>query len=250
MVRGIELFRSAFADFSNSYILIGGAACDVLLERAAVPFRVTHDLDIVLCVEALTPEFGRAFLHFIKNGGYQIQEKASGDKKFYRFRNPTRPEYPAMLELFSRKPDTFELASDSQLTPIPMEEEVSSLSAILLDSEYYEFIQTNRIQIDGLSLLSTEALIVLKAKAWLDLSERKHNGEHVDSKNIKKHKNDVCRLFASIAETSQLTVPVGIQSEMRDFVTKMQDEEIDLAAMRIPISMHDVLEGLRTLFNI
>lgn len=52
MVKGIELFRTAFAGFADSYILIGGAACDVLLERAAVPFRVTHDLDIVLCVEA------------------------------------------------------------------------------------------------------------------------------------------------------------------------------------------------------
>ena len=250
MVKGIELFRNAFAEFTDSYILIGGAACDVLLERAAVPFRVTHDLDIVLCVEALTPEFGRSFWHFIQSGGYQIQEKASGGKKFYRFRNPTVPDYPAMLELFSRKPDTFELAPDSQLTPIPMEEEVSSLSAILLDSEYYEFIQTHRIQIDGLSLLSAEALIVLKAKAWLDLSERKQRGEHVDSRNIKKHKNDVCRLFASTSETSQLAVPAGIKTEMRDFITKMQDEEIDLAAMRIPISMHDVLEGLRNLFNI
>lgn len=31
-------------------------------------------------------------------------------------------------------------------------------------------------------------------KAWLDLSERKAAGEDIDSKNIKKHKNDVFRL--------------------------------------------------------
>jgi len=250
MVKGIELFRTAFAGFADSYILIGGAACDVLLERAAVPFRVTHDLDIVLCVEALTPEFGRAFWRFIQAGGYQIQEKASGDKKFYRFRSPAVADYPAMLELFSRKPDAFELAPDSQLTPIPLDEEVSSLSAILLDSEYYGFIQAHRIQVDGLSLLSAEALIVLKAKAWLDLSERKAGGEHIDSRNIRKHKNDVCRLFASIAETSRLTVPAGIQSEMRDFLERMQNEEIDTAAMRIPISMDDVLDGLHKLFGV
>ena len=37
-------------------------------------------------------------------------------------------------------------------------------------------------------------LIPFKAKAWMDLTDRKAAGEHVDSKNIKKHKNDVFRL--------------------------------------------------------
>ena len=31
-------------------------------------------------------------------------------------------------------------------------------------------------------------LIPFKAKAWMDLTDRKEAGEHVDSKNIKKHK--------------------------------------------------------------
>ena len=41
---------------------------------------------------------------------------------------------------------------------------------------------------------SNICLIPFKAKAWLDLKERKLNGDQVDSKNIKKHKNDVFRL--------------------------------------------------------
>ena len=41
---------------------------------------------------------------------------------------------------------------------------------------------------------SNICLIPFKAKAWLGLKERKLNGDQVDSKNIKKHKNDVCRL--------------------------------------------------------
>lgn len=43
-------------------------------------------------------------------------------------------------------------------------------------------------------MLSPTCLIPFKMKAYLDLSMRKKNGEHVDSKNIKKHKNDVFRL--------------------------------------------------------
>ena len=68
MIKGIEIFKNTFSKFPDSYILIGGAACDVQLEQAGMPFRVTRDLDIVLCVESLTPEFGRTFWDFIRNG--------------------------------------------------------------------------------------------------------------------------------------------------------------------------------------
>lgn len=38
-----------------------------------------------------------------------------------------------MIELFSRKPDVLDLPNDAVLTPLPLDEELSSLSAILLD---------------------------------------------------------------------------------------------------------------------
>ena len=43
-----------------------------------------------------------------------------------------------------------------------------------------------------------------KAKAWLDLTERKNAGENVDSKNIRKHKNDVFRLTALLRSSTPL----------------------------------------------
>ena len=250
MIKGLEIFRSAFSAFADSYILIGGAACNNNLERTAVPFRATHDLDIVLCVESLTPEFGRMFWRFVRSGGYQIQEKSTGEKRFYRFRKPTAPDYPEMLELFARKPDNFETPHDTQLIPIPMDEEVSSLSAILLDQDYYQFIQNNRILIDGISLLSTEALIVLKAKAWLDLSARKEAGEHVDSKNVRKHKNDIFRLWASTSQESSVSLPPGIKADMQQFLASMENEDVDLNALHIDLPREEVLQNLRSLFGL
>lgn len=50
--------------------MIGGAACDIILEESDESFRVTKDLDLVLIVEALTPEFGKAFWQFIVNGRF------------------------------------------------------------------------------------------------------------------------------------------------------------------------------------
>ena len=81
-----------------------------------------------------------------------------------------------------------------------MEEEISSLSAILLDEEYYNFIQSHKTQIDEISLLSIEGLIALKVKAYLDLSERKSKGEQIDSKDIKKMFSSDIPLFLSSSQ--------------------------------------------------
>ena len=61
MVRGIDVFREHFKGFENQYVLIGGAACDILFARNNSQFRATRDLDMVLIVEVLTPEFGEKF---------------------------------------------------------------------------------------------------------------------------------------------------------------------------------------------
>jgi hypothetical protein len=100
---------------------------------AGLAFRATKDLDIVLYVEALAADFVRAFWEFVRAGGYEVQEKSTGEKQFYRFQKPTNADYPFMLELFSRQPDVLRVADGSHLTPLPVDEYASSLSAILLN---------------------------------------------------------------------------------------------------------------------
>ncbi len=58
---GIEKFKEFFADYTDQYVLIGGAACDISFSSNFVDFRATKDLDIVLIVEALTKEFAEKF---------------------------------------------------------------------------------------------------------------------------------------------------------------------------------------------
>ena len=48
-----------------------------------------------------------------------------------------------------------------------------------------------------MSVLNLENLILFKMKAWLDLNERKNKGEKIDSKDIKKHKNEMGILMVS-----------------------------------------------------
>ena len=68
MVRGLDLFIEHCKEFSDQYVLIGGAACDLALEEMGVGFRATRDLDIVLCAEALTRSFVEALWAFIRAG--------------------------------------------------------------------------------------------------------------------------------------------------------------------------------------
>ena len=55
MVKGLDTFRKYFESYENQYVLIGGAACDIVFESNDTTFRATRDLDMVLIVEALTP---------------------------------------------------------------------------------------------------------------------------------------------------------------------------------------------------
>ena len=99
-----------------------------------------------------------------------------------------------MVELFCRS--NFELREMTGITPIHIDDEVSSLSAILLNDDYYRILLEGKVVRNGLSVLRPEYLILFKAKAFLDLKQRKDREEAVDSKNISKHKCQI--IYTSI----------------------------------------------------
>ena len=191
MVTGIESFKEWFKGNEEQYAIIGGTACDILMNEEGLDFRATKDIDLVLIIEAVDANFGHKFW---EHASRKHCNKSSGVPQFYRFSQPISNRYPAMIELFTRKLDAIQLPEDAVLTPLPMDEDISSLSAILLDDDYYEFLKQGKVTVGGVTVLDAAYLIPFKAKAWMDLTDRKAAGEHVDSKNIKKHKNDVFRL--------------------------------------------------------
>lgn len=88
-------------------------------------------------IEAVDANFGKKFWEYVKRAGYEHCNKSSGVPQFYRFSHPVSNQYPAMIELFTRKLDAIQLPEDAVLTPLPIDEDISSLSAILLDDDYY-----------------------------------------------------------------------------------------------------------------
>ena len=250
MVKGLDTFKRYFANYTDCYILIGGSACDVNFSAAALPFRVTHDLDMVLCVEALTSSFFKRFWSFVHEGGYVHREKSNGERQFYRFTHPTQSDYPDMLELFARRADVLLVDTAGHLTPILAGEEASSLSGILLNDVYYDFVMANRTEIDGVSVIAPVGLMALKAIAWLDLTKKKEAGEsHAYSKDISKHKNDIARLTVLTAGVEPV-IPDGIRAVMSEFMSRYNLEALDTAALRLPFGDAEVKAEIRRLFGI
>ena len=153
MVTGIESFKEWFKGNESQYAIIGGTACDILMTEEGLDFRATKDIDLVLIIEAVDVAFGRKFWDYVKQAGYEHCNKSSGVPQFYRFSHPTSNRYPAMIELFTRKLDAIQLPDDAVLTPLPMDEDISSLSAILihatgsgnLDCRVNQFSQSKNI---------------------------------------------------------------------------------------------------------
>lgn len=249
MVYGLEKFKEYFGDNTNQYVFIGGTACDILMDELGAPFRATKDLDIVLIIEAMDGYFGEKFWQFIEDGGYEHREKGSGKNQFYRFSKPKNSDYPVMIELFSRKSNDFDLKFKTGLIPIHIDESIISLSAILLNDVYYDSLMRGKRIIDGYSVLELETVILFKIKAWLDMKEKIENGEHVDSKNIKKHKNDVFRLLANVIPSSRVEIVEEIEKDIRLFIEKIDKDRPDLKNLGIKnTSFDELIEILESIY--
>ena len=245
---GIEKFKEFFADYTDQYVLIGGAACDILFSNNFVDFRVTKDLDIVLIVEALTRDFAEKFWEFIRTGNYINRAKSNGNPQFYRFEKPQSEGYPSMLELFSRT--EWNLNTDSVLTPIHIDDSISSLSAILLDESYYEALLEGRDVINGISILKPEWIIPFKVKAWLDLQNKKEQNIPIDSKNIRKHRNDVLRIVSELA-LSPVKLPNKVKEDMKIFREQFSVTDTELKSLQLSnIHSSEIIQLLKNIYGI
>ena len=219
MVNGLIRWREYFGKDKDKYVLIGGAACNLLEEELDMNPRATKDLDLVLVVEALTPDFGARLWEFIKNGNYESRCRGGNEHRheYYRFMNPQDKSFPKQIELFARNTGILYLPADARIEPISVGEDLSSLSAILMDDDYYSFTIKHCRDIDEVHIATPEALICLKAKAYTDMLSRRQTGEQVDSRDIEKHKKDIFRLIAMLPRDAHFDLPEKLRKAIALF---------------------------------
>ena len=156
-----------------------------------------------------------------------------------------------MIELFSRRPGFQINHPEIHLTPLPVSEELSSLSAIMLDDNYYRLMLSGRKTVDGVSILGAECLMLFKMKAWLDLRQKKAHGANVNERDLKKHRNDVFRLFPLVEPAVQIAVTSAVKADVEQFIHAMKRDPVDLERLGVEgMPLDEILRTLERMFAV
>lgn len=107
------------------------------------------------------------------------------------------------------------------------------MSAILLDDDYYKVLLDGKVVRNGLSVLRPEYIILFKAKAYLDLKERKETEGTVDSNDIKKHKKDILRIAADLMLEKVIDLPVSVNEDIHMFIDSLEKEPFDQNSLKM-----------------
>lgn len=222
---GLDKFREAFAEYPDNYVVIGGTACDIIMADTVVRPRATHDIDMIVIVENMTAAFANRFWSFVSEAGYHPERrKHEGSEpikyELYRFVGG-KEGYPEMIELLSRHPDVLGESNRFTIEPIITDESVSSLSAIIMDDDFYRFTIAHSRLTNGIRHADSAALIALKAKAYLNLIADKQNGKHVNTRDIKKHRSDVLKNVVVMTDDN-IVAPASIVACVREFVASVR----------------------------
>lgn len=246
MVNGLDKFREKFGKFSDGYAIIGGTACSVIMEHEGYAFRSTKDIDAILIVDANNfKDFAKEFWEFIHEGEYKFGWKGDENAHFYRFTEP-KNGFPVQIELFSRSEKSLDIPQG--IIRVPISEDISSLSAIILDEDYYNLIKKGCETIDGIRVLKPENLILFKMFARVNLEDEKNAGKHVNEKDLKKHKNDVFRLLQLLPEETRVSLPEKIRNHVQRFLGSMQNEPLDEQVLGQMLTKDSAIDLLRDIY--
>ena len=158
--------------------------------------------------------------------------------------------FPEHGRTVQQGPSFIEEPEGLAVVPLPAGDEVSSLSAILLDDDYYSYMKSGRKTIGGITVLDEVHLVPFKAKAFLDLSKRKADGERVDSSDIKKHKKDVFRLAQLFTPSTSSELPNSVRNDMAEFCKEVRVEGVPLKQMGIPLTLEEGIELLQRVYGL
>ena len=215
---------SYLSTYPSEYLIIGGTAAELELDKRSLPFRQTKDFDIVICWNGQDRAFPDALASLIRDGRYRTYIRNS-KKSAYRFENAENSGFPSVIELFCKSgAGTPSLDGHLAKMNIPIDDD--RLSAIVLEDDLYAFAVAHRIGVDGLSVLDIYGLLLLKCVAYFRNYDLFLKGK-VDKRDYLKHRRDVIALLGALKESEVQSVdhPTRYDADLKAFSALLQKAE-------------------------
>lgn len=118
-----------------------------------------------------------------------------------------------------------------------------------MNEAYYEFMLRGRTVADGVSVLDAAHLVPMKMKAWLDLTEKKAYGIHVNDRDLRKHRQDVFRLFPLISEDMDIATPLEVYDDILEFIKAMENLSFEPKTIGLHIKKDEMLKVYRSIYK-
>ena len=73
----------------------------------------------------------------------------------------------------------------------------------------------------------------------------------MNERDLKKHKNDVFRLFAIVDPERRITVSLTVSADLASFIAAMEHEQIDLRSLGVEdVTVPEILSTLQSIFSL
>ena len=221
MIQGIANFTKHFENYNDDYVIIGGLATAMIMNDLGFIARATKDIDLVV-VSNNNKKFLKKLLEFIKIAGYKTKQRTNNDSKhnLFRFFDSEDKTYPEQIELFAIHDENSPIFTDKHIIPIKTPDSYKYLSAILLDTDYFNLLIEHTTNIDGLHIATPEVLIPLKIQVHLNLLEAKHS-------DAKKHLTDIIRLITLLDDEDSVVLNGEPKNDFIKFLPIIESIEED-----------------------
>lgn len=242
---GLSHFQDYCKDLDDNYVVVGGFATLMLLDKELEGHgKATFDIDLVLLTNN-SIEMSQRIKQYIKEGDYKIQIGKKEQYKYYRFLEPQKENFAKEIELFALNENDLDLEDSQRIIPIDPEEGLYSLSAIMLDPEYFKMIKNNIDKSGRAPCTNTQATMMLKMSAFYDLRNR-------NDKKWKKHRRDILKLVLLLTGDEHIELTGRMKQDFETFMEHVKNE-LDQKAIKsfgdgLPIIKEQVIKTMEQVF--
>ena len=242
---GLSHFQDYCKNFQEHYVVVGGFATIMLLDKELQDHgKATFDIDLVL-LTTTSVEMSKKIKEYVQEGEYTIQIGDKDQYRYYRFIEPKKENFAKEIELFASNENDLNLEDSQRIIPIDPEDGLYSLSAIMLDPEYFNMIKDNVEKDLRAPCTNTQATIMLKMSAFNDLKK-------ASNKKWKKHRSDILKLSLLLTGEEKIKFVGRMKDDFDSFISHLENEVTQKAIKDIikPLSVkkEDVIEVLTKVF--